>query len=266
MSPELILEATCRMLGAWAILSGVGWLVDTPHWSSGGPLGRDLHRLRRSRWLQLRPLDLLHDSRGLALLGGIQAVLGLWLVLLPGQPLIALIALGLTGTTQALRGASDGADKVAMVLIAGCLLQTVGIALDQPMLTFAGVLWIGGQLTLAYATAGISKLRHAVWRNGTAIQSALSSYIHGCGWAARIVRANGPARLLAWVVIVLEVLFPFALLLPTGWLAVVLGLFLLFHLAIAAAMGLHTYPLAFAATYPSTLVLGQWLRIRLGIG
>ncbi len=266
MSAELVLEATCRMLGAWAFLSGAGWLVDAPQWAGGGPLGRDLHRLRRSRWTQWRPFDLLHDSRFLALLGGIQAALGLWLVLLPGQPLIALVALGLIGATQALRGANDGSDKVAMVVIAGGLLQAAGIALDQPVLTFAGALWIGGQLTLAYATAGIAKLRHAVWRNGTAIQGVLSSYMHGCGWAARVVRANGPAKLLAWSVIVLEVLFPLALLLPTSWLAVVLGLFLLFHLAIAAAMGLHTYPLAFAATYPATLVLGQWLRIRLGIG
>jgi hypothetical protein len=66
-------------------------------------------------------------------------------------------------------------------------------------------------------------------------------------------------------VIVPEVLFPFALLLPPEGLAAVLGLFLLFHLTIAAAMGLNTYPLAFVAAYPATLMLGQWLRVQLGI-
>jgi hypothetical protein len=266
MPGELLLEATCRILGAWAILVGAGWLADAPRWADGGPLGRDLHRWQRSRWTRWQMFDALHNSRGLAMLGAIQAMLGLWLLLGPRHPLLALLALGLTCAAQTLRGGGDGADKLAMVVIAGCTLQALGNALALPALTFAGVLWIGGHLTLAYATSGYSKLRHTVWRSGAAMRGALSSYAYGCGWAARLVRADGAAKLLAWAVILPEVLFPFALLLPPEWLAAVLGLFLLFHLAIAAAMGLSTYPLAFAAAYPSTLILGQWFRVQLGIG
>lgn len=266
MQPELVLDVTCRLLGAWAILTGAGWMVDAPRWATGGPLGRDLQRLRRSRLIQWRTFDILHASRGLALLGASRAALGLWLVLLPGHALIALVALGLVGAVQAVHGSNDGADKVAMMVIAGGVLQAAGLAFNQPTLTLAGVLWIGGQLTLAYATSGWAKLRHGIWRDGTAIQSVLSTYMYGCGWAARAVRPNAAAKFLAWSVIGLEVLFPLALLLASGWLAAVLGLFLIFHLAIAAAMGLNTYPLAFAATYPSTLVLGQWLRFQLGLG
>lgn len=265
MSGDFFLEVTCRILGAWAILAGLGWLTDAPRWADGGPLGRDLHRWQRSRWTRWRLFDVLHSSRGLALLGALQAMLGLWLVLAPRHPLLALLALGLTGAAQALRGGGDGADKLAMVVIAGSTLQALGSALDLPSLTFAGVLWIGGQLTLAYATSGYSKLRHAAWRSGAAIRGALSSYAYGCGWAARLVRTDETAKLLAWAVILPEVLFPFALLLPPEWLAAILGLFLLFHLTIAAAMGLNTYPLAFAAAYPATLMLGQWLRAHLGI-
>jgi hypothetical protein len=265
MPGELLLESSCRILGAWAILAGLGWLADAPRWADGGPLGRDLHRWQRSRWTRWRLFDVLHSSRGLALLGALQAVLGLWLLLAPRHPLLALFGLGLTGVAQALRGGGDGADKLAMVVIAGSTLQALGTALGLPALTFAGVLWTGGQLTLAYATSGYSKLRHAAWRSGAAIRGALSSYAFGCGWAARLVRTDGAARLLAWAVILPEVLFPLALLLPPEWLAAVLGLFLLFHLVIAAAMGLNTYPLAFAAAYPATLMLGQWLRVQLGI-
>jgi hypothetical protein len=263
---ELFLEVTCRILGGWAIVAGGGWLADAPRWANGGPLGRDLHRWQRSRWSRWHSFDSLHSSHGLALLGLLQTMLGLWLLLMPRQPLIPLLALGLTGALQALRGAGDGADKMAMVVTVGCSLQAIGSALDQPVLSFAGVLWIGGQLTLAYATSGYSKLRHAVWRDGTAIRGALSSYAYGCSWAARLVRTDGSAKLLAWAVILPEILFPFALLLPPEWLAGVLGLFLFLHLSIAAAMGLNTYPLAFASAYPSTVILGQWLRIRLGIG
>jgi hypothetical protein len=265
MPGELFLEASCRILGAWAILAGMGWLADAPRWADGGPLGRDLHRWQRSRWTRWRLFDVLHSSRGLAVLGAFQAMLGLWFLLAPSHPLLALFALGLTIAVQVLRGGGDGADKLALVVIAGSILQALGNAHDLPALTFAGVLWIGGQLTLAYATSGYSKLRHAVWRSGAAIRGALSSYAFGCGWAARLVRADGSAKLLAWAVILPELLFPFALLLPPEWLAAALGLFLLFHLVIAAAMGLNTYPLAFAAAYPATLMLGQWLRVQLGI-
>jgi hypothetical protein len=258
-------DATLRLLGGFAILTGAGWLANARQWSSGGPLGRDLHRWRSARWVRFGMFDLLHDGRGLAVLGLVQMLIGIWLVLLPRQPLIALTALGLIAAAQALRGAGDGADKMAMVVISGCLLQEIGKATGQTALIFAGVLWIGGHLTLAYATAGFSKLRHSVWRDGIAIQGALNSYTNGCGWAARLVDAATSAKLLAWVVMLLEVLFPLALLLPASGLAIVLGFFVLLHLTIAAAMGLHTYPLAFAAAYPSTLLLGQWVRAAVGI-
>jgi hypothetical protein len=265
MANAFMLEVTCRILGAWAILVGAGWLADAPQWAIGGPLGRDLDRLHSARWTKWRLFDLFHHGQGLALLGLLQAGLGVWLVFSPGAPLIALVLLGLIIAMQALRRANDGADKLAMVVITGSILQAIGLALDQPLLTLAGTLWIGGQLTLAYATSGFAKLRHAVWRNGVAVQAALSSYAFGCGWSAWLVRRAGPARLLAWAVMLPEILFPFALLLPAGWLAAVLGLFLLFHLSTAAAMGLSTYPLAFVAAYPSTLMLGHWLRIQTGM-
>lgn len=265
MSAELALEATCRILGAWAVLSGATWLADAPRWAAGGPLGQDLYRLRRARWSDWRIFGLLHSARGLALLGAVQAGIGAWLIVAPQEPLFALLALGLVTATQALRGAGDGADKIALVAITGSALMAAGSAADQPVLALAGVLWIGGQLTLAYATAGWSKLRLPAWRDGTAARAALSSVMFGSAWTARILQRDSAARLLSWAVIVAEVLFPLALLLPPLWLALALGLFLLFHLTIAVAMGLNTYPLAFAAAYPATLLLGQSLRTSLGI-
>lgn len=265
IADPLILDIACRILGAWAILSGAEWLADAPRWAEGGPLGRDLHRWRRSRWARSPLIDALHGARGLSVLGTIQAMLGAWLVFDPTGPLLPLLALGFIVAARALRGVGDGADKMALIVTTGSILQAIGLALDQPVMTFAGVLWIGGQLTLAYATAGISKLRLTVWRNGQAIRGALSSYMFGCGWSAALVRGKGSALMLSWLVILPELLFPLALLLPSEWLGAVLGLFLLFHLAISAAMGLTTYPLAFASAYPATLMLGQSLRIKLGI-
>lgn len=265
ISAGLALEATCRILGAWAVLAGATWLADAPRWAAGGPLGHDLNRLRRAQWSRWRIWGQLHSARGLALLGAAQAVLGAWLIAVPDQPLFALLALGLVAAAQGARGAPDGADKIALVVIAGGSLMAAGGALGQPVLVLAGTLWIGGQLTLAYATAGLSKLRLPPWRDGTAVRAALSSVMFGSDTTARILRSDSAARLLGWAVILPEVLFPLALLLPGAWLAAVLGLFLLFHLAIAAAMGLNTYPLAFAAAYPATLVLGQGLRTTLGI-
>lgn len=262
---ESLLALACQILGAWAVLTGAEWVVDASRWADGGPLGRDLHRWRQSRWWQWPIFDVLHSATGLGIFGAMRALFGFWLLLGPEYSLPPLAGLGLVCIAQALRGVGDGADKFALVVIAGCLMQTLGMRLELSLLTFAGTLWIGGQLTLAYATSGFAKLRHAVWRNGEAIQAALSSHANGSAWTARLLTVKGRARLLAWAVILPEALFPLALLLPAIWLAAILALFLIFHLMIAAAMGINSYPLAFAAGYPATLMLGQSIRMQLGI-
>ncbi len=256
----------CRLVGAWALINGAGWIADAPGWATGGPLGWDLHRWQRRRLWRGAGFAVLFGERGLALLGLGQAGLGLWLVLGGGEQAAALALLGLIGLAQALRGAGNGADKMAQIVVAGTLLQVLGARGQLPVLATAGVVWTGGQLTLAYWAAGMTKARLAPWRDGRALHAALASHSWGAGWAARATRNAGAARALAWAVFLPELAFPLALLLPAPALAAVLAGFALFHLAIALVMGLNTYPLAFVAAYPATLLLGADVRAGLGLG
>jgi hypothetical protein len=257
------LAATGLGLGLWGALAAMQTLVSRDGWNDNGPLGWPLQRMRQQRSAVRRFGDVVWTSRGLTWLAGLQLIFALVLCL---APLPAAFA-GLMAVTLLLswRMGADGADKMALVVGAGALLQALGLAWDAPALALAGLLWTGGQLTIAYFAAGSSKALLAPWRSGAALRAALSSYESGHRGAAAALRVPRVAAAAAWTIIAIEVAFPLALLLPAPGLAVVLAGFFAFHVAIAVVMGLNTYPLAFAAAYPSVLLLSQWLRGMLGL-
>ena len=98
-----------------------------------------------------------------------------------------------------------------------------------------GRLYLAVQLTLSYWVAGLVKLKHKDWRNGSAL-----------------TRLTGLPGQLAWPVLLWECTFPLAWLnhgLCLGYLAV--GL--VFHLANAKILGLNRFFWIWLAAYPSLL-------------
>ena len=268
MSPNfLLLRATCVLLGFWGLINAAQWFADLRQWSDGRALGWDLQRLRRGRLYRANFSRCLYNSTGLSILAGIQIITSVALMVTPfSVATIALLGCFAVATLLlALRGGPDGADKMAMVVATGALLQSFGVSFGEQRLVLAGVLWAGGQLTLAYFASGASKLLLAPWRQGDALEAVFSSYMWGHRCMAAIVRDRGTAKLLAWLVMLPELTFPLALLVPFNWLCAILALFFLFHMAIAVIMGLNHYPWAFLAAYPSVLLLGQWLRSALNL-
>jgi hypothetical protein len=268
VSPSfLLLRVTCVLLGFWGLVNAAQWFVDLHRWSDGRALGWDLQRLRWSRLYSAKILRSLYNPTGLSILAGIQITVSVALMVTPFS--VATIALlgCFAGATilLAVRSGSDGADKMAVVVATGALLQSLGASLVEPQLVLAGVLWTGGQLTLAYFTSGASKLLLTPWRQGNALEAIFSSYTWGHRCLSAIVRHRGTLKLLAWLVMLLELAFPLALIAPFEWLCAILAGFFLFHMAIAVVMGLNHYPWAFLAAYPSVLLLGQWLRSVLGL-
>jgi hypothetical protein len=257
------IRCTAILLGLWACLNAASWLADRRAWANGAPLGWDIQSLRRA-WQRLPWRMLPLTGPALSTAAALQLLAGLSLLLWPAIALPALAVLIMTQLLYAIRAGADGADKMALVVSGGLLALLTGTTLGQPLLILNGTLWIGGQLTLAYWTAGASKLQLAGWRDGTALQQALTSNSYGTTWTAALVRSPGRAKLLAWTIIAVELAFPLALLAPPAWLAAILALFLAFHMLIALAMGLNLYILAFAAAYPATMLLGQALRQTLG--
>lgn len=249
----------CRLLGLWGLLNAAQWWAARKQWRGGTALGWDLQGLRTAWPWRAALLRRTFTNTGLPAIILLHGSAALALVLAPLSPLLLLALLALVGTSMLLvvRSVADGADKMALVVGWGLLAQVAGLLATSEWLVFAGTLWIGGQLTLCYATAGFAKLALASWRDGSAVRSALASHTHGHRCAAPLLTRPGVALGVAWMVMVLEVLFPLALMAPPPITAAMLAAMLALHGAIAVVMGLNTYLWAFIAAYPAVLLLAQ---------
>ncbi len=256
-----LVRVGCALIGLWGVLNAAIWLVDAPRWAEGGALGWDLQRLRRGRLMRSDVVASLYSPQGLRALATALLLASLGLLALPllplTLPLLAIVAL--SQLALSLRGGADGADKIALVAATGLFLQVAGLDTVLEGFFLAGVLWTGGQLAIAYFAAGASKAMLAPWRNGQAVRGALTSYTAGHRWAAALLRDNRVALTLGWAIILAEIAFPLALFAPLPVMLAALAAMALLHLGIAIIMGLNTYPWAFLAAYPSTLLLHQWI-------
>jgi hypothetical protein len=258
---------TCRFLGVWSLVSALQWLGSADRWRPGAALGWDLLSLRRSPVYRSSLLGWAYAPAPFRAICLTALVAGGTLLILdqPTARLCALVILGAASGLLAFRGVSDGADKMALVAIAGAALTAAGLIVGDRLLAMAGALWTGGQLTIAYATSGFSKVLLPGWRDGSIIRRSLSGYMFGHPLAHRLLRHSWLALTLGWAVILAELAFPFALLAPRSVLLAALALFGVFHLGTAVVMGLNTYVWAFLAAYPSAFVLGTALRSALGL-
>ncbi len=197
---------------------------------------------------------------------GAQAALGL-VAMASGSAMVLVVCLALLLVSQGallfVTGAfwADGSEKMGMIAMAGTLLIATGVAARDPGLALAGALLAGGQVALCYATAGLSKLPVPGWRDGRELAAVMASRGFGHPAAARMLaRRRSVAMLASWAVIVAEAAFPLAMLAPQPLLLAALAVLLAFHVATAVLMGLATFPWAFAAAYPATLLLGRAIR------
>lgn len=253
------LELTCRMLGIWGIITALQWWASRADWEPGRPLGWDLLGLKRFRLPAAAALANAAFARpALCLAIALQVLASLALAVLPtsaATPVFLVLLLCATWLL-CLRSVTDGADKMALVVILGALLQ----CLPDQRIVLAGQAWIAGQLTLSYCTSGAAKLRLADWRKGTAPAQAMASLAWGHRRAAKVLSHRGLALGFAWLLMLVETAFILALLAPAWLLLAVLAMFLAFHFATAVFMGLNTYPWAFLASYPSVLVFSTTMR------
>lgn len=262
-----MLALTCLLIGLWCTLSSLEWLADLRSLHNGAALGWDLLSLRRGRIYRSEGLARLFDARWFGLVPALRLAAGLMLLSQPA-PGLTLAALLLVAGCSVLLGlrlpAVDGADKIGLVSTCAAILIATGLVLDDPLIAVAGILWGGGQLTIAYTAAGVSKLLLPLWRDGSAVIASMTSYTYGHRFAHAAVQHRELAIALSWAVILAETLFPVALLAPLPVLLVALAGFALFHLATAVFMGLNTYVWAFMTAYPCVILLSRMLRHFIG--
>jgi hypothetical protein len=260
----LALQVSAVAIGLWATTSTLEGLAGLKRYAPGKLLGGDLFRLRSGRIDQHFRGGICGTPAAIATVLALRLVAALSLLVTRDVPiiLIELVLIVATSSFFSLRlTAPDGADKMGMVAACGALLLALGVVRLDSELCFAGILWAGGQLTIAYATSGYIKLISRGWRDGSTLIEVMQSEMFGSPWAgAAILRVPAVAIVLGWIVISTETLFPLALLAPQAVLAAVLAFFVFLHLAIAILLRLSTYPWAFVATYPSVVLLGAALR------
>jgi hypothetical protein len=191
-----------------------------------------------------RPLFLVRGALGAALAAGVA----------PAPVEAALIAVALVLLRRFGGPYNGGSDRMTLLI-----LLAVGACRVAPQAAWREVAfaYLAVQLTLSYASAGWVKLANPEWRRGHALRDVFAFSVYPVseslrGWADR------PALLLgvSWGLMLLEVLFPLALL-DGGLLRGVLVMALGFHLANACVFGLNRFVWTWVAGYPSLLWFHQ---------
>lgn len=256
------LQVTAVLVAVWAIVTQLQWAANRHHFAAGGLL-----HMRRPPHPLLRPWRRLMSPRGVVLVtvARLAAALVLLLASTPaGYAIGFALTLILAPTMTLGRAFPDGADKMGQIVAAGGLLGAAGLLLDDPLLGFSGVLLVGGQLTVSYVAAGVSKMFKPQWRNGQAIAAVMRSASYGHPLAAALLRHRALQFAFCWAFMLSEALFPLVLILPTPFAWIAMAMFVLFHILTGVFMGLSTFLWAFPAAYPALLLLSRATRSLLG--
>jgi hypothetical protein len=128
-------------------------------------------------------------------------------------------------------------------------------------LVSASLVFLAFQALLAYFAAGRAKLTSAFFRYSAYLARVFEVHGQTFAWVGESLNASPKAaRLLAWSIITLELLFPFSIVLPSPgfWLFIVGGL--VFHAAVTVLMGANAFLWSFVSTYPALWFVHEKLR------
>jgi hypothetical protein len=175
--------------------------------------------------------------------------------------IVAMLLLILSTLISAQAGyGGDGSDQMGSVALIGLALAAIGISASNWDIWFAGILVSGGQLTISYFVSGFSKWLSPVWRSGAALPGVMGTYNYGHALGISAIGGRAwLATMVCWIIFTTETMFPLSLGLPPGIFYVVLFCFFIFHLINAFFMGLNAFVWSFAATYPSVVILNDYV-------
>jgi hypothetical protein len=115
------------------------------------------------------------------------------------------------------------------------------------------------QVAAVYLSAGLAKCND-VWWSGEAVGYALSVHDHGTPWGNAIADWGQGARWLTWTTLAVELIGPLLLLISRLRLPLV-GLFVMFHVAIAVTMDVCLFPWVGIAAWAALLPGTFWDRV-----
>lgn len=149
---------------------------------------------------------------------------------------------------------NGGADRMSLLILCFLVLAQVAPTAYWREVAFG---YLALQLILSYFISGWVKIINPDWRSGLALSDVFQFSAYPVSESLR--KWSQFPRLLfsmSWAVIILELLFPFALLSSTS-LTIALILTAAFHLSNAILFGLNRFFWIWIAAYPSLLWLQQ---------
>lgn len=152
-----------------------------------------------------------------------------------------------------IRYGKDGSNQISIIVLAG-LAFTFLMPTTSPFHP-VGLYFIAAQAVLSYFAAGVSKISSAPWRQGSAMRSILNTATYGQSTVASLITGRPwIGGSVGWSVIIVEIIFPVALIAPPGVLVALLIAGALLHLGTVALIGLDTFFWAFTATFPAIIL------------
>lgn len=259
MNPEAAVLLSVQILAMGGIIDAAEILRTQPEYASGGVYAWELMRTN-NRWSTVgwtaRGLDQLFSPAGFASLMVVQIIVALCVVIKVALPWLGAATLLLF----LLRGAInvrhqyglDGADQMSVIVLGSLVLW---FAAPLAWAREAALAFIAFQSALSYITAGVAKGASKVWRSGDAIRGIVNTESYGSKFAVEALDRWPILRKgICWGTIIFECAFPVALVWPRAAI-VLFAVGAMFHIGIAAVMGLNNFVCPFVATYPAVYVV-----------
>lgn len=146
---------------------------------------------------------------------------------------------------------NGGSDYMSVLVLTSLTVVSLDPDSDKIML---GVIWyLSIQLCSSYFIAGIVKLQKANWRNGTALSGFISSTIYRDNLLTQaIAKSSGGSKILAWIIMLFELMSPITLFNQTFCIVYLLFAFA-FHLANFYVFGLNRFIFTWISCYPALI-------------
>lgn len=222
------------------------------------PLLRTVGRGTFFHWVPIGVADQVLLTLLLARIGAAVALIGCAASELnPLLPLILLITIHIVLHRRSTWG-GEGGDQMMLIVFTVTLIAAA--APRDSSIALACVLFVAGQITLAYVASGTAKCFGPLWRQGKALSKIMNQYAYGREDVARLLAARPrSARLICYAVIGFQLSFPMFFVLPMPGALAYLFAGVLFHAGIAYVMRLNLFLPAFVGTYPSLLFVHRLL-------
>ncbi len=173
-------------------------------------------------------------------------------------PLLVLTILAVQVARRAGFGL-EGSDEMALILLPPLAMASLpAMPGDFIKLVF---FFVAAQLVLAYLASAGAKAAGAKWRNGTAVAQILSTRDYGLERPDLFESDHPIFRAGSWGTIAFEFTLPVAFIMGGPLLPVALVSGVIFHVGIAATMGLNRFLPWFVAAYPAV----AWVSMHYGV-